>query len=261
VAFTLVELLVVIAVIAILAALLLPALTRAKAKAQNIACMNNLKQLQCCAHQYGGDNRDDNPPNNSVASFSGTPSGGDTWSFLRSFSWLPDVDAAAEYDPSNIIQGALFQYNTSLPIYHCPSDHSTLVNTTQLRWRTYNLSLSVNGATELAPSDFADIPIYQWKLESDIMNPAGVFFFMDESENTIEDSNFGCPTIGGWDDGYWWDSPTDRHSQAANLSFADGHVEHWKWVMPKVSNQAGSPVADGEWPDFRRIQQAMDQQP
>ena len=258
--FTLIELLVVMAVIAILAAMLLPALNRAKLQAQNVACLNNLKQLQYCAHMYIGDNGDKNPPNNSVASFSG-PSTNITWTFLRSFSWLPDVDATIEYDPSNIINGALFQYNTSLPIYHCPSDHSTLANTSQLRWRTYNLSLSINGATELAPPDFAYIPVYQWKHAGDIASPASVFFFIDENENTIEDSNFGCPAIGSWDDGYWWDMPTDRHNRAANLSFADGHAEHWKWPVSKVALDVGQMVAPGEWPDYRRVQQAMDQQP
>src|SRR5215831_14940512 len=90
--FTLVELLVVIAIIAVLAALLMPALSRAKAKAQNIVCLNNLKQLQVCAQLYIGDNRDANPPNNSVATFTGPPADL-SWTFMRSFSWLPDVDA------------------------------------------------------------------------------------------------------------------------------------------------------------------------
>ena len=55
--------------------------------------------------------------------------------------------------------------------------------------------------------------------------------------------------------------PTDRHNRAANLSFADGHVEHWKWAVPKVALYDGQMVAPGEWPDYRRVQQAMDQGP
>src|SRR5262249_49532629 len=62
-AFTLIELLIVIAVIAILAALLLPALTRAKQKAQGVYCLNNVKQFIAATHLYGGDSEDKLPPN------------------------------------------------------------------------------------------------------------------------------------------------------------------------------------------------------
>jgi len=53
--------------------------------------------------------------------------------------------------------------------------------------------------------------------------------------------------------------PSDRHSKAANLSFADGHVEHWKWVYPKNVDELGRTVPSAEMPDFRRIQSVMKQ--
>ena len=141
--FTLVELLVVIAIIAILAAMLLPVLSHAKSQAQSLACVNNLKQLQDCCHLYGMDNDDRLPPNNFVYDIiSDQPL--DTGP-----SWCTNL-AIFDTDPIGITGGLLFQYNTSVPIYHCPADHSTVQTHTgtilsQPRLRSYNMSQSVNG--------------------------------------------------------------------------------------------------------------------
>ena len=259
-AFTLIELLVVIAIIGVLAALLLPVLSRAKMTAQSIACLSNLKQLQLCFHLYGVDNDDYFVPNNSVAII-GAPSMN-----VQGLSWLPDVNAATEIDPSNIVKGLLFKYNTSLPIYHCPADSSTLETPDgqplpQPRWRSYNMSQSVNGYPEGDPEYFKIIPA--WTKFTEVRHPApsDLFVLIDENPDTQEDAEFGNPPVGSpyfWPN-VWWDMPSDRHNLGANLSFADGHVEHWKWQVPKRFYDWVQPVPPEEMPDYQRIQGAMRQ--
>jgi prepilin-type processing-associated H-X9-DG protein/prepilin-type N-terminal cleavage/methylation domain-containing protein len=258
--FTLIELLVVIVIIAILAALLLPALSRAKVTAQSIACVNNLKQLTLCLHLYVADNDDYFPPNDSVAVM-----GTDT-SIAQGLSWLPDLDADTEINPSNIVNGLLFKYNTSLPIYHCPADQSTLETPggqplPQLRWRSYNLSQSINGYPGYSPEIQLYLPSWEKFTQVRLPTPSDLFVFIDENEDTIEDAEFGNPPVGSpyYEQNIWWDMPANRHNQGANLSFADGHVEHWKWKVPKIFYDWGQPVPSAEMPDYQRIQNAMKQ--
>jgi len=254
-AFTLIELLVVIAVIGILSAMLLPALGRAKSRAQTIACLNNLQQLEFCLHLYAADNNDFFVPNNSIATI-GSPG-----SDVSGLSWLPDVSADTEINPSNIINGLLFQYNSSLPIYHCPSDLSTLDQSPQSRWRSYNLSQSVNGYPQGDPTYSPYIPAWTKFTEVRHPIPGELFAFLDENADTILDAEFGNPPAGSpyFFPNVWWDMPSDRHSQGANLSFADGHVDHWKWKVPKIFYEWVQSVPPQEMPDFQRIQNAMKQ--
>ena len=262
-AFTLIELLVVIAIIAILAAMLLPALTRAKDEAKNISCLSNLKQLDLCSHLYTGDNIDLFVPNNSVAGFT---SSGPDGAMAQGVSWLPDLDARHEMDPSNIVAGLLYSYNTSLGIYHCPADLSVLETPdnqplSQLRWRSYNLSQSINGYPEYSPDLFDFIPM--WKKCTQVRQPAptDAFTFIDEDSDCILDAEFGNPPAGSWvyEQNIWWDLPSGRHRQGGNLAFVDGHVEHWRWQVPKIFTDYGQDLLPGEMGDYLRIQNAMNQ--
>ncbi len=213
-AFTLIELLAVIGVIAILAGLLLPALSKGKVQALNVACLNHLDQLQVCWHLYAVDNEDLLPPNNFV-------------------------------------------------YYRCPADKSTAMTPEgeklpQPRTRSYNMSQSVNGA----PVVIDYIPAFAKFTAIDGPQPPALFVFIDVHEDGIWDSLFGIPPPG-WNfrdtNGVavaptWWDLPADRHNQGCNLSFADGHVEHWKWAAPKIFEKIGQPIAnEKDMKDFLRV--------
>jgi prepilin-type N-terminal cleavage/methylation domain-containing protein/prepilin-type processing-associated H-X9-DG protein len=253
--FTLIELLVVIAIIALLAALLLPALSRAKSHAGTIACLNNLKQLEICWQSYALDNSDLVVPNNSVDAGTGG-------SIATGASWcLADPTAV------NVQNGMLFPYNGSLGIYHCPADRTTLTDPSgstsgPLRARSYNLSESVNGYPEYNGFIFGYVPFFKKLTQIGTPNVANCLVFLDENEYTLVDSQFGMPT--DYYDGTqtWWDMPASRHNQGANLCFADGHAEHWKWAVPKVFSdwshwpQAAPPA---EMPDWLRVKGCVKQ--
>jgi prepilin-type processing-associated H-X9-DG protein len=94
---------------------------------------------------------------------------------------------------------------------------------------------------------------------------SGVFAFIDEHEQSI-DAGFWVLDQPGWvispPDDYWYSLPADRHRRGCNLSFLDGHVEHWRWQDPKVYhgfNVLATP--GGDRADIRRLQEALPHEP
>jgi prepilin-type processing-associated H-X9-DG protein/prepilin-type N-terminal cleavage/methylation domain-containing protein len=243
-AFTLTELLVVIAVIAILAALLLPSLSKAKERALAASCSSNLRQLQICWHLYSLDNEDVLVPNDFVyvVDVGGNDPGqlgddGQTW--CRSIAPL-DTNAI------RAATSALFIYNTSPAIYRCPADRSTVLGfPSLLRNRSYNLSNSANCAQ-------AD----GFRKGAQIRSPESLFVFIDTHENAIWDATFGVIPIEDPLRDYWLDIPADRHGRGANVTFADGHVERFRWKTSKGDLNVGQRAKDtADRADLRKLQQ------
>ena len=271
-AFTLIELLIVIAVLALLLAILLPALSLARAKGREVACLSNLKQLQTCAKLYSMDYDGFLPPNRHAYDIgTGAPLVG--WN--DSMTWCAGL-APFDTTTENIQRSLLFPYNRSAGIYRCPSDMSrSKTQGGQLlsmrRTRSYSLSHSINGYPY--PQVFAvgsgrgPTPIKYYppsfvkEHEIDDPPPARLLFFVGVHEDSILDSHFGIPPRGPtWEANppNWWDLPAGRHSQGGCFSFADGHVERWRWVKPKIFIELGQLVGqDGEIEDFLRVQRGV----
>jgi prepilin-type N-terminal cleavage/methylation domain-containing protein/prepilin-type processing-associated H-X9-DG protein len=245
--FTLIELLVVIAIIAILAAMLLPALSKAKTKAQGLHCMNNTRQLMLAWRLYSEENRDLLPLAYGVSANT-LP-----YVWVKGVIDVANDGANDNWNPENTLkQGAIWPYCKSVGIFHCPADPSTAVNSQNQRVsRLRSMSMSNwvggNGEAYALPSFrgywglAGKWHVYRKIQEMMHPGPANTFVLLDERKDSINDAYFvvemdGFPNAATTQMIDW---PASYHNRAGGFSFADGHSEIHKWkdqrTMPPLT--------------------------
>ena len=236
-AFTLIELLLVIAIIAILAALLLPALATVQARGKRVACLDNLKQSALSFQMYTADN-DGKLAQNYPLLQTGT----DSWV-------LGDMKVTGDSTNKTLIrQGKFFPYASQVALYRCPSDPSRTGNAPRVR------SYSMNGwigsrYMETYPRTNG-FRTFVRDSELSVAGPSKLWVIIDEHEASIDDAWF----LVTMDDSRPFASyPATRHEGSYGLNFADGHTEFYKLREP------GAKIGDGQVspdnPDWQRLKQ------
>jgi prepilin-type N-terminal cleavage/methylation domain-containing protein len=228
--FTLLELLVVIAIITILAAMLLPAISSAKAKAHGMTCRNNLRQLAVAWIMYCGDNNGRLP---SCAPYHAPFATNRTAWALGNAQTVPQEECYGQLDPGAvdatnaacITRGTLFPFTTSKGIYRCPMDRRTFDGAAYVR--SYSMNNWMNGISPATWMPALDQSRAPYTKDFEIVSPSKLFVFVDEDEDTINDALFVVIMDPGT---YMNDIPARRHKTVYPLSFADGHAEAFKFL-------------------------------
>jgi len=263
--FTLVELLVVIALIAALAALLLPTLNRARSRAQGYQSVNNTRQLLLAWVLYSDDH------NGRLVYNLGGAKGGKDPATKSNRNWVNnnlDWEVKADSDNTNtatLTEAGMGTYTSKVTsIYHCPADRVLSQEQKKAGWtarvRSYSMNAMVGDAGELSAEGYNENnPHYvQFFRITDIPLPSEIFVFVEEHPDSINDGYF----LNKFYTKHWIDLPSSDHNGAAPFAFADGHAQLRRWAdastkQPQVPDSLAFPVAlnAGEVTDWRWVMQ------
>ena len=229
------ELLVVVAIIAVLLALLLPALSGSKAKAQGLYCMKNLKQLQMAWAMYADDHQDFIP-----GVIGGSTPGSGVWvSGWMDFSSSPDNTNTLYLTDRRFSQMAY--YDVPARVYRCPADRSLVSIGGALHPRVRSMSMNcwMNYIGSL-PIGQDRYRVFRRTAELIDPPPQRAWVFMDEREDSINDGLFQTDLKGRGKLAKIVDYPASYHNRAAGLSFADGHVQIKRWLDKRTTPELRS---------------------
>ncbi len=272
--FTLIELLVVIAIVAILMAILMPTLKRAKEQGRRAACLNNLKQLQLAWSIYADENDSKIVNGEAYGGGDGTAPVPTSGIHVGERWWTGDdvgdfwagISPAEEVQKRAIRAGALFPYCKNEKLYRCPTGMRG-------EMRTYTIVDSMNGLARTGTFT-GNVGVRAGRTvlwvkktaEISVPGPAYRIVFLDEGRITPDSyaTHYNTET--------WWDPPFVRHADGTNVSFADGHVDYWKYEGKKTLETGKlaaiphldahplhqmQPVSEDDFQDLYKMQRAV----